>query len=76
MEKTVVVSVLPDRPNIKYVVKGDRESIELTFASIVEEVRKFRCGTGRTILFCRSYDDAGYMYSYFRSRDSRAYWCP
>ena len=68
MEKTVVVSVLPDRPNIEYVVKGERESIELTFASLVEEVRKFRCGTERTILFCRSYDDAGYMYSYFRSR--------
>ncbi len=29
---------------------------------------RYRCATERTIIFCRSYDDAGYMYSFFRSR--------
>ena len=68
MEKVVFVSVLPDRPNIEYIVNTERESIELTFASLVEEVRKFRQSTERTIVFCRMYDDAGYMYSFFLSR--------
>ncbi len=52
----------------QYTLKLDRDPIEVTFAPFVEELRRERCRMDRVIVFCRSYDDAGYVYAFFRSR--------
>ncbi len=66
MEKVVVVSEVPDRPNIEYSLK--KENHEIVFAPIVEELKQKRCSMDRVIVFCRTCDDAGNLYAYFRAR--------
>ena len=68
MEKVIVVSEAPDRPNIEYTVQTETESIEIVFALLVEELRTKRTAMDRVIVFCRSYDNASHLYAYFRSR--------
>ena len=50
MVHPVVVAVSPNKPNIKYVVKGNPGTLEETFAPLVEEVRRRRTSMDRTIV--------------------------
>ena len=61
----VVISVTPNRPNIHYTVVLKTASIEETFSPMVEEVRLQRLHTPRAVVFCRSYEDVAYLYSFF-----------
>lgn len=67
MMRPKVISVSPNRPNIKYSVVV-ATNIEETFASLVEEVRRRRLSMDRTIIFCKTYDDSSHVYMFLRSR--------
>jgi len=56
MVNPAVISESPNKVNIKYVVHLNPGTLEETFAPLVEEVRRCRSTTDRTIVFCRTYD--------------------
>ena len=62
-----VVSVFPNRANIKYYVVAS-SNIEDNFAPLVEEVRRQRLTMDKTKIFCRTYDDSSHIYLFLRSR--------
>ncbi len=64
----VIISESPHKPNIKYIVQLNPPPIEETFAPLVEEVRRYRQLTDRTIIFCRTYDSMTHIYLYFKNR--------
>ncbi len=68
MVNPTVVSVSPNKPNIKYHVNRKEGDIEETFAPIVEEVRRCRLSMDRVIIFCRSYDDVAHIYLFLKNR--------
>lgn len=68
LTQPVIVASLPDRRNIVYKVHKIPGIIEETFAPLVEEVKRCRTGMDRVIIFCRSYDNAGYIYAYLTNR--------
>ena len=49
-----VVSVSPNRKNIKYILKIGTE-IEEIFEPLVDQLRRYRVGMGKVIIFCRGY---------------------
>ena len=59
-----IVAVSPNRVNICYSVHKKDGTIEESFAPLVDELCQKRLCTPRTIVFCRSYEDVGYIYSY------------
>ena len=59
-----VVAVTPNRTNIYYSVEKKNTDMEETFTELVEEIRQKRLHMPRVIIFCRSYDDVGYIYSF------------
>ncbi len=62
------MSEVPNRPNIKYVVHANPDSLEETFAPLVEEIRYRRVQMDRVIIYCRTYDSCSMIYLYLRSR--------
>lgn len=72
MVSPVIVSVSPNKPNIKYIVKSNVNcSIEEAFAPLVEEFRQKRKGMDRTIIFCRTYDQCSRIYIFLAHRLGR-----
>ena len=63
-----IVSVSPNKANIKYDVKMNTRSLEETFSPIVEELRRCRKAMDRTIIFCRTYDQCSRIYMYMADR--------
>ena len=71
MHKPVTVLQSPEKTNLKYSViktKNRAEDMEEVFAPLVEEIKKKRKFTDRTIIFCHTYDDTSFVYLYIRSR--------
>ncbi len=68
MTKPAIVSQSPNKPNIKYNILAKTGTIEEVFEPMVEEVRRFRTTTDKTIIFCNSYNDCTHMFWYFKSR--------
>ena len=66
-----VVSISPNKPNIKYYVKMNVHTLEETFAPLVEELRQKRRRMDRTIVFCRTYDQCARIYMFMASRLGR-----
>lgn len=66
MPSPYIVSISPNRENIKYMLKPACD-IELTFTPLVEELRSYRTSIGKVIVFCRSHDDCSHIYLYFKS---------
>lgn len=66
--KPVIIAVSPNKPNIKYIVRADPGTLEEGLAYLVEEIKRYRHLTDRTIIFCRTYDSMSHMYLFFRSR--------
>ena len=54
MLNPVVVAESPNKPNIKYVVINKPGTLEETFAPLVEEVRRNRNTTEKTIVFLQN----------------------
>ena len=71
MVHPAIISVSPNKPNIKYCVKFNADSLEQSFAPIVEELRRERKQMRRTIIFCRSYDQCSRIYMYMANRLGR-----
>ena len=76
MINTAVVSELPEKKNIKYVVCVDPGSLDVAFHPIVDEIRKHRENTDRTIIFCRSYDACARVYLYLKNKLGREFTNP
>lgn len=68
MIRPKVVTVSPNRPNIKYVVHSKPGTLEEVFASLVEEVKRLRLSVDRTIIFCRTYDSCSMLYLFMKDR--------
>ena len=68
MKKPVVVSVTPNKPNIKYEVIPRCSTLEETLAPLVEELRQQRRLMDRVLIFCQKYDDVTHVYRFFLSR--------
>ena len=66
MYKPVFITKSPDKPNIIYSVNEKQLSLEDTFYSFAEELRRKRTEMEKTIIFCRTYNDCSYLYLYFR----------
>ena len=63
-----VVSVSPNKPNIKYTVVFNPATLEETFAPLVEEVHRMRMSMERVIIFCHTLGDFGMIF-FFLMRD-------
>ena len=63
-----IVSISPNKPNIKYNVQVNMQSLEETFSPLVEEIRQKRTATARTIVFCRTYDQCARIYMFMVNR--------
>ena len=59
----VVILEVPDHPNIKYIVHALDESMEDTFAPLVDEIRQMRLNMDKVIIYCRTYDDCSSIYT-------------
>ena len=66
MINPVVLADSPNKPNIKYSVVRNPGTLEETFESLIEEVRKNRLLTERTIIFCRTYDSCARIYMFMK----------
>ena len=64
MVQPSIVALSPNRVNIHYSVHKKEATIEKTFSELVNELREKRLQTPRTVIFCRSYEDVGYIYSF------------
>ena len=67
MENPVLVSVSPDKDNIKYVVAGFL-TMDKAFGPIADQLYESHTLFGRTIIFCQKLDDCCKLYRYFRQK--------
>lgn len=68
MVAPLIISQLPDRPNIKYCLRNDSGTLEEAFAPLMEEIRSKRTRMDKCIIYCRTYDSCSMIYLYFKSR--------
>ena len=68
MTNPAVVTVSPNRPNIKYSVCSNPGTIEETFTPLVHELQELRLTMGSTIFFCRTYDSCSSIYLFMRNK--------
>ena len=73
MTSPAVVVESPNKPNITYAVQQNPGTLEETFAPLVEDIKRFRHNTDRTIVFCRTYDACGQLYLFFKCRLGREF---
>ena len=73
MINPVIVAESPNKLNIKYILKRDLGTLEETFAPLVEEIRRCRQTTDKTIVLCRTYDNCARIYLYMKSRLNKQY---
>lgn len=67
MKNTVLVSVSPDKSNVKYLV-AKHTTIEKTFGPFANQLYDLQLEVGRTIIFCQKLDDCCNLYRFFRER--------
>ena len=67
MESPVLVSVSPDKENIKYLVAG-HVTMEKSFGPIADQLYEHQANVGRTIIFCQKLDDCCKLYRFFRKK--------
>ena len=68
MSEPSIVAVTPNRSNICYsVAKKNEGDIEQIFILLADELREKRLTMSRVIVFCRSYEDVGNIYSLMKS---------
>lgn len=68
MFSPVVVRQTPNRPNIKYYVHHKPQSVEETFAPLMEEIRSKHKRMDKCIVYCRRYDSSSSVYLYLKPR--------
>ena len=62
----ILVTKSPNRPNIYYSVQVKPKSFEPVFQVLLQELKIKRTMTDRVLMYCRSYDDVGDLYQWFR----------
>lgn len=68
MSEPSIIAVTPNRSNICYsVAKKSEGDIEQIFTLLADELREKRLTMSRVIVFCRSYEDVGNIYSLMKS---------
>ena len=67
MTEPSIVAVTPNRSNICYSVEKKEGDTEQTFTVLVDEIREKRLAMSRVVIFCRSYEDVGHIYSFMKS---------
>jgi len=65
MQKPTVISVPPVKDNIIYAV-AEKSSINRAFIPLAEGLREKRTEMGRTLIFCRRYDEMTSIYFFFK----------
>lgn len=65
--KPIIIFKSPEKCNIVSSVTLENSTIEEIFAPMVEELRKNRRNTQKTIIFCRTYENTSHVYLYFKS---------
>ena len=75
MKNPVVVSVSPDKRNIKYMV-ATHVTVEKTFGPIADQLYEHPEEVGRTIIFCQMLSDCCKLYRFFRQRLGRHFTNP
>ena len=68
MSKPCVVAQSPNKSNIMYIVEKKLETMEETFAPLVEELKRQRTQMDRVIIFGRTYENVTSIYLYMKSR--------
>ena len=59
-----ILSVSHHKPNIAYWVT-EKKPLEVTFAPLLEELRRQRCHMPLIIIFCQRYDECAAVYEMF-----------
>ena len=67
MESPVLVSISPDKDNVKYIV-ATHVSIDKVFGPIADQLYELHAEVGRAIIFCQKLDDCCKLYRYFRQK--------
>ena len=60
-------AVVPNRPNIKYVVQSNPSILEETFSPLVEELRRQHMKMEQAIIYGHTYDSCSMIYLYFNN---------
>ena len=69
---TTVVSILPERPNITYIVKKSKKNVqELNW--LITELNQYGTNTKKTIVYCRNILTCANLYEYFILSLSQTY---
>lgn len=64
MQKPVIIYLAPVRDNIKFIVANKPEGIPVAFKPLIDRLIQDRY-MGRTIIFCRTYEDVINIHQYF-----------
>ena len=67
MQNPVIVSVPPIKDNIYYCV-SEKSSISASLGPLCDRLASRRTSMGRTIIFCRKYDEVTAIYYFFKRR--------
>ena len=67
MQKPMVVSVPPIKENIFYCVLG-KSTINVSLGPLCDRLSSRKTSMGRTIIFCRTYDEVTAIYYFFKQR--------
>lgn len=63
MKNPEVISLTPDKPNLKYILRDKPKTIEEALLPIVENIRHHQLPPNyNIIIFCRKYDECSMMY--------------
>lgn len=73
MQKPTLVSIPPLKDNIVYAV-AEKSSISRAFIPLAKQLAEKRTDMGRTLIFCRKYDDVTATYHFFKRSLGEA--CP
>ena len=67
MQEPVVVTVPPVKKNIFFCV-AEKTTISVPLAPLVDRIGQRRTSMGRTIIFCRTYDEVTSIYYFFKHK--------
>ena len=60
-----VIAISPNRMNLRYSVYRVSEDVETRFLWLVEELRRKKTGTTKTLVFCKSIASCAQLYAFF-----------
>ena len=61
-----IIAEVPNKLNMKYIVRINSKCLEDVFAPLAEEIRVKRSSMDRVIVYCRNYDSCTKIYLYLK----------